>query len=53
MYFFQCWDKREIETDEEKSSHLVDRENDMSYGIKIEIDYAEEESVDNGELVRY
>ena len=49
---FQCRVKREIET-EEKSSHLVDSENDMSCDIKVEIDNAEEESVDNGELVRY
>ena len=53
LYFFQCWDKREIETDEEKSSHLVDRKNGFSSDIKIEIDMAEEESVDNGELVGY
>ena len=36
---------------EEKNSHLIDNENDMSCDIKIEIDKAEEESVDNGELV--
>ena len=51
---FQCWVKREIDIEtEEKSSHLVDSENDMSCDIKIEIDNAEEESVNNGESVEY
>ena len=51
---FQCWVKREIEIDietEEKNSHLIDNENDMSCDIKIEIDKAEEESVNKGELL--
>ena len=53
---FQCWVKREIEMDiepEEKNSHLIDNENDVSCDIKIEFNKAEEESVDNGELVGY
>ena len=53
LHFFQCRVKREIETDEENSSHLVDRENDLSCDFKVEIDMAEEESFDNGELVGY
>ena len=42
----------DIET-EEKNSHMIDNENDMSCDIKIEIDKAKEESLDNGELVGY
>ena len=50
--FFQIWIKREIDIEIGKnSSHLTDKENDMSCDIKVEIDIAEEESVDSGELV--
>ena len=51
-FFFQRLVKREMET-KEKSSHLVNRENDLSSYIKIEIDIAEERWVDIGELVGY
>ena len=52
LYLFQIWIKRELDIEiGEKSSHLIDKENDISCDIKVEIDIAEEESVNNGELI--
>ena len=54
IFFFQGWIKSEIEIGVEageKSSYLVDKEKDLLYEVKIEIDNAEEELVQDGEYV--